>query len=291
MSALHLDVTGDDSPEKLKNENHSEDDADSDFDDGGSQKRRPRIQRAEDFDDGHTEEASNVPAKNAWELSPPKEAEVDPWAEPSTEPAKFKTDVAKANGSEEQDLWGQEPKRGSGARARGDADTGTETNNKGKALGETQNTEVLSTEQSKASPREEQETKSREPKNKGPRSSKPPPPKKQEQTTNTDTTDAWALPPISTTEQDAGWGVTTSDDAQGATSGGWGDTPASAGWGDSPASEKPNSPKTFKRPPMYLNPDRVKTGGSERAKLSEEELAQRMEKIRLQNERIKEKRL
>ncbi|EPQ58527.1 hypothetical protein GLOTRDRAFT_114923 [Gloeophyllum trabeum ATCC 11539] len=40
----------------------------------------------------------------------------------------------------------------------------------------------------------------------------------------------------------------------------------------------------------YVNPDRVKTGGAQRDKLSEDELAQRMVRIREQNEKIKQRR-
>ncbi|KAI0807054.1 hypothetical protein C8Q74DRAFT_1225556 [Fomes fomentarius] len=48
-------------------------------------------------------------------------------------------------------------------------------------------------------------------------------------------------------------------------------------------------PKDKKKP--YVNPDRVKTGGAQREKLSEEELAERMVRIREQNEKIKQRRL
>ncbi|KAH9857762.1 hypothetical protein C2E23DRAFT_805603 [Lenzites betulinus] len=41
----------------------------------------------------------------------------------------------------------------------------------------------------------------------------------------------------------------------------------------------------------YVNPDRVKTGGAQRDKLSEEELKERMVRIREQNEKIKQRRL
>ncbi|KAI0637297.1 hypothetical protein C8Q77DRAFT_560630 [Trametes polyzona] len=47
--------------------------------------------------------------------------------------------------------------------------------------------------------------------------------------------------------------------------------------------------KEKKKP--YVNPDRVKTGGAQRDKLSEEELAERMARIREQNEKIKQRRL
>ncbi|KAI1790714.1 hypothetical protein LXA43DRAFT_1014676 [Ganoderma leucocontextum] len=48
-------------------------------------------------------------------------------------------------------------------------------------------------------------------------------------------------------------------------------------------------PKDKKKP--YVNPDRVKTGGAQREKPSEEELAERMARIREQNEKIKQRRL
>ncbi|EJU05698.1 hypothetical protein DACRYDRAFT_20100 [Dacryopinax primogenitus] len=56
-------------------------------------------------------------------------------------------------------------------------------------------------------------------------------------------------------------------------------------------SEAAKSPKDHKKPrnPGYVNPDRVKTGGV-RDKPSEDELARRMERIRLQNEKILAKR-
>ncbi|KAJ8078449.1 hypothetical protein AAF712_012109 [Marasmius tenuissimus] len=56
--------------------------------------------------------------------------------------------------------------------------------------------------------------------------------------------------------------------------------------------ETPVSPggKESKKKP-YVNPDRFKTGGTQRDKLTEEELAERMERIRQQNEKIKQRRL
>ncbi|KAH7907977.1 hypothetical protein BJ138DRAFT_1137337 [Hygrophoropsis aurantiaca] len=47
--------------------------------------------------------------------------------------------------------------------------------------------------------------------------------------------------------------------------------------------------KDKKKP--YINPERVKTGGTQREKLSEEELAERMLRIKGQNEKIKQRRL
>ncbi|CAK5279510.1 unnamed protein product [Mycena citricolor] len=41
----------------------------------------------------------------------------------------------------------------------------------------------------------------------------------------------------------------------------------------------------------YVNPERVKTGGSQRDKLTEEELSERMARMREQNEKIKQRRL
>ncbi|CAL1703879.1 unnamed protein product [Somion occarium] len=46
--------------------------------------------------------------------------------------------------------------------------------------------------------------------------------------------------------------------------------------------------KEKKKP--YVNPDRVKTGGAQRDKLTDEELTERMARIREQNERIKQRR-
>ncbi|KAH8108206.1 hypothetical protein BXZ70DRAFT_903543 [Cristinia sonorae] len=57
---------------------------------------------------------------------------------------------------------------------------------------------------------------------------------------------------------------------------------------------KPTSPQTAvakdKKKQPYINPDRVKTGGAQRDKLSEEELTERMARIREQNEKIKQRR-
>ncbi|KXN90448.1 hypothetical protein AN958_04120 [Leucoagaricus sp. SymC.cos] len=55
----------------------------------------------------------------------------------------------------------------------------------------------------------------------------------------------------------------------------------------SPVTEQPHREK--KKP--YVNPDRVKTGGPQREKLTDEELAERMARIREQNEKIKQRRL
>ncbi|EPT01809.1 hypothetical protein FOMPIDRAFT_144738 [Fomitopsis schrenkii] len=57
----------------------------------------------------------------------------------------------------------------------------------------------------------------------------------------------------------------------------------------SPTSEEKREPREKKKP--YVNPERVKTGGAQRDKLSEEELATRMARIREQNEKIKQRRL
>ncbi|KZT66854.1 hypothetical protein DAEQUDRAFT_695031 [Daedalea quercina L-15889] len=58
----------------------------------------------------------------------------------------------------------------------------------------------------------------------------------------------------------------------------------------SPTSEgKKTEPREKKKP--YVNPERVKTGGAQRDKLSEEELAVRMARIREQNEKIKQRRM
>jgi len=58
----------------------------------------------------------------------------------------------------------------------------------------------------------------------------------------------------------------------------------------SPTSEgKSAEPREKKKP--YVNPERVKTGGAQRDKLSEEELTLRMARIREQNEKIKQRRM
>ncbi|KAL0947245.1 hypothetical protein HGRIS_013366 [Hohenbuehelia grisea] len=49
------------------------------------------------------------------------------------------------------------------------------------------------------------------------------------------------------------------------------------------------SPVEKKKP--YVNPERVKTGGAQRDKLTDDELAERMARIREQNEKIKQRRL
>jgi len=51
----------------------------------------------------------------------------------------------------------------------------------------------------------------------------------------------------------------------------------------------PNVPKEKKKP--YINPERVKTGGNQRNKMSEEALAERMSRMREQNEKIKQRRM
>lgn len=49
-------------------------------------------------------------------------------------------------------------------------------------------------------------------------------------------------------------------------------------------------PRQEKKKP-YVNPERVKTGGPEREKLSEEALAERMQRMKEQNEKIKQRRI
>ncbi|KAF8635120.1 hypothetical protein AX17_004032 [Amanita inopinata Kibby_2008] len=46
-----------------------------------------------------------------------------------------------------------------------------------------------------------------------------------------------------------------------------------------------------KKEKPYVNPERFKTGGPQREKPSDEELAERMQRIKVQNERIKQRRL
>lgn len=58
----------------------------------------------------------------------------------------------------------------------------------------------------------------------------------------------------------------------------------------SPTSESKRAEGKDKKKP-YVNPERVKTGGAQRDKPSEEELAERMARIREQNEKIKQRRV
>ncbi|KZT03455.1 uncharacterized protein LAESUDRAFT_704804 [Laetiporus sulphureus 93-53] len=65
---------------------------------------------------------------------------------------------------------------------------------------------------------------------------------------------------------------------------------------EAPEQQAPTSPTTEgkrgegrKKP--YVNPDRVKTGGAQREKMSEDELAQKMVRIKEQNEKIKQRRM
>ncbi|CDO70576.1 hypothetical protein BN946_scf184636.g8 [Trametes cinnabarina] len=67
------------------------------------------------------------------------------------------------------------------------------------------------------------------------------------------------------------------------------DEASEAKQGDAEQSSEAGKKEPKKKP--YVNPDRVKTGGAQRDKLSEEELAQRMARIREQNEKIKQRRL
>ncbi|KAL0569635.1 RNA polymerase III subunit C82 [Marasmius crinis-equi] len=66
--------------------------------------------------------------------------------------------------------------------------------------------------------------------------------------------------------------------------------PETAQEAQSPTGEAAAKEKEIKKKP-YVNPDRFKTGGSQRDKLTEEELSERMERIRQQNEKIKQRRL
>jgi len=56
-----------------------------------------------------------------------------------------------------------------------------------------------------------------------------------------------------------------------------------------PALDDQKAPPRERKKP-YINPERVKTGGPQREKLSEEDLARRMARIREQNEKIKQRR-
>ncbi|KAG2360734.1 hypothetical protein BDR07DRAFT_1486683 [Suillus spraguei] len=56
-----------------------------------------------------------------------------------------------------------------------------------------------------------------------------------------------------------------------------------------PADVESRDVKEKKKP--YVNPERVRTGGAQREKLSEEALAERMQRIKEQNEKIKQRRI
>lgn len=56
-----------------------------------------------------------------------------------------------------------------------------------------------------------------------------------------------------------------------------------------PADVESRDVKEKKKP--YVNPERVKTGGAQREKLSEEALTERMQRIKEQNEKIKQRRI
>ncbi|KAJ3929585.1 MAG: hypothetical protein NXY57DRAFT_1016138 [Lentinula lateritia] len=62
---------------------------------------------------------------------------------------------------------------------------------------------------------------------------------------------------------------------------------------DQPSDKSPEVAvhESRERKKPYVNPERVNTGGSQRDKLSEEELTERMERIRQQNEKIKQRRV
>ncbi|KAJ6606640.1 hypothetical protein DFH09DRAFT_1017753 [Mycena vulgaris] len=59
---------------------------------------------------------------------------------------------------------------------------------------------------------------------------------------------------------------------------------------DTPQSPSQDAEPAEKKKP-YVNPERVKTGGNQRDKLSEEALSERMARMREQNEKIKQRRL
>ncbi|KAL4066807.1 hypothetical protein J3A83DRAFT_4259721 [Scleroderma citrinum] len=62
---------------------------------------------------------------------------------------------------------------------------------------------------------------------------------------------------------------------------------------EEPAQEQPTPTKEQKldKKKPYVNPERVRTGGPQREKLTDEELAERMQRIKEQNEKIKQRRL
>ncbi|KIK40926.1 hypothetical protein CY34DRAFT_806648 [Suillus luteus UH-Slu-Lm8-n1] len=67
------------------------------------------------------------------------------------------------------------------------------------------------------------------------------------------------------------------------------DTDESQALENQPADVESRDVKEKKKP--YVNPERVKTGGAQREKLSEEALTERMQRIKEQNEKIKQRRI
>lgn len=55
--------------------------------------------------------------------------------------------------------------------------------------------------------------------------------------------------------------------------------------------DSPQAEQSKKKQKPYINPERFKTGGAQREKPSDEELAERMQRIKAQNEKIKQRRL
>ncbi|KAI9509941.1 hypothetical protein F5148DRAFT_977498 [Russula earlei] len=70
-------------------------------------------------------------------------------------------------------------------------------------------------------------------------------------------------------------------------------TNAATATGTTEVDDPPNYPpkSTVLKKTPYVNPDRVKTGGLPKDKLTDEELAERMARMRAQNEKIKQRRL
>jgi len=150
MTALQLDLNGSNTTEKISTDAHSEDDADSDFDDGGSQKRRPRVRRAEDMDDEHHEQPVEAPSKDAREIPSPKEPEVDPLTDPAepgkapdtgnagnkTEKSSNAKDRRQGNNNRSSDSRGRGGGKGRGDRGRDFADRGRGGSERGRGGGE-----------------------------------------------------------------------------------------------------------------------------------------------------------
>ncbi|CAG7846235.1 Charged multivesicular body protein 2a AltName: Full=Chromatin-modifying protein 2a; Short=CHMP2a [Serendipita indica DSM 11827] len=356
MAALGLDLSGQEVPEKVKVDAESEDDADSDFDDGG--KRQPRVRRQEDEEEPEQNAATE---RQPWELSPPKDDDVDLWAEPVAEPDKpsggNRGKGTRGRGGKQQSAGydsrgrgtrgrgGERSERGRGAserggapRGRGTGDSTRGTSDRGKERGrgvergrgrggsrgaapnsnptpatnenEATGDDPMSPTGEKDAGEEADPAKAPKPKK---QSAKPKRAKKTQQEEAKapveNTADSRPLPGMSTAEQDAAWGITPADDktadpvtekdgGNGETAtGGWGDADLNEDWGtmnngnDWGATVSPTTAQSrHKKPPLYNNPDRVKTGGAERTKLSAEELEEKMRQMRLKNEKIKEKR-
>ncbi|KAJ7470431.1 hypothetical protein FB451DRAFT_1253706 [Mycena latifolia] len=69
------------------------------------------------------------------------------------------------------------------------------------------------------------------------------------------------------------------------------DPPEAESKTEEPPQSPPQDVEPAEKKKPYVNPERVKTGGNQRDKLSEEALSERMARMREQNEKIKQRRL